>query len=632
MHWPTVTVRLAVPLVLLTLVAAACSTPSSVAPSDPARSAGDPQPPREVESLGAPDATPDPPAPPCRRDQLEQQAVVELTDHDVRAAAAQIATRTHRCAPTVVIAAIDGGWSAALAVPVALAQDAPLLLADPQNPSRVVDVLDGLEAERVVTVGMQHSGFGRPGTALMAPADRIGGATSAGAPRSGTAASAVEALEAAPRLALTVAAHLGVRRFLAVPVGDERARAAALSRADATTALLPVPDDGHMLARLAEALPPDARVHVLATGQDAAASLAGQLLAVGIDAERIDGSMWPEAEATTWLVDPRQADAAAVAAVAAIGRGDSVLPIDGSDLRTGREDTSRLRDADLERAVLVGKVTDDASWQLPLVLDGPTLPGGGFRLFEARRLVALYGHPRNQVVGALGEQDLDQAIDRLRDTAEPYSSDGVQVLPALEIVATLASSEPGPRGEFSRRSDPDVLAPWIERAAREELYVLLDLQPGRSDFLEQAREYEQLLREPHVGLALDPEWRLAPGERHHDHVGAVEADEVQRVVDWLADLTREAGLPEKLLVLHQFQPSMLPDRDTIEVPAELAVVVHMDGQGPLHDKFDSYASITAGAEDRWLWGWRNAYDQDDPVATAQQVLDLEPTPVLVTYE
>jgi hypothetical protein len=277
-------------------------------------------------------------------------------------------------------------------------------------------------------------------------------------------------------------------------------------------------------------------------------------------------------------------------------------------------------------------VTDDASWQLPLVLDGPTLPGGGFRLFEARRLVALYGHPRNQVVGALGEQDLDQAIDRLRDTAEPYSSDGVQVLPALEIVATLASSEPGPRGEFSRRSDPDVLAPWIERAAREELYVLLDLQPGRSDFLEQAREYEQLLREPHVGLALDPEWRLAPGERHHDHVGAVEADEVQRVVDWLADLTREAGLPEKLLVLHQFQPSMLPDRDTIEVPAELAVVVHMDGQGPLDDKFDSYASITAGAEDRWLWGWRNAYDQDEPVATAQQVLDLEPTPVLVTYE
>ena len=40
------------------------------------------------------------------------------------------------------------------------------------------------------------------------------------------------------------------------------------------------------------------------------------------------------------------------------------------------------------------------------------------------------------------------------------------------------------------------------------MYVVLDLQPGRSNFLDQAKLYEPLLRLPHVGLALDPEWRL----------------------------------------------------------------------------------------------------------------------------
>jgi hypothetical protein len=177
-----------------------------------------------------------------------------------------------------------------------------------------------------------------------------------------------------------------------------------------------------------------------------------------------------------------------------------------------------------------------------------------------------------------------------------------------------------------------VLRPWIDRAAEEGIYVFLDLQPGRTDFLTQAQEYEELLREPHVGLALDPEWRLAPDEVHLQQIGSVAAAEVQEVADWLAALTRENRLPEKLLVLHQFRFSMLPDRDTILAPPELAVVVHMDGQGTLDQKYDTYAAITGGVEDRWRWGWKNFYDEDSPTATPSQVLELDPLPVLVTYQ
>jgi hypothetical protein len=282
--------------------------------------------------------------------------------------------------------------------------------------------------------------------------------------------------------------------------------------------------------------------------------------------------------------------------------------------------------------VVTGEVTPEADWQLEVVLNAPELPGGGFTLFEGRRMVALYGSPETPVLGAMGEQSLDETIPRLLEVAEPYGADGMEILPAFEMIATIASANPEETDDYSRRTPIDVIRPWVDRAAEEDIYVILDLQPGRTDFLTQAKEYEELLLEPHVGLALDPEWRLEPHQVHLQQIGSVEAEEVQEVADWLAELTRENHLPEKLLILHQFRFSMLPDRDTIVAPPELAVVVHMDGQGPLGSKYETYDAITAGVEDRWLWGWKNFYDEDDPTPTPEQVLELDPLPVFVSYQ
>ena len=56
-------------------------------------------------------------------------------------------------------------------------------------------------------------------------------------------------------------------------------------------------------------------------------------------------------------------------------------------------------------------------------------------------------------------------------------------------------------------------ARWaVEAAAEHGVYVVLDLQPGRQDFLSQAQQYQELLELPNVGLALDPEWRLGPDQ------------------------------------------------------------------------------------------------------------------------
>ena len=59
-----------------------------------------------------------------------------------------------------------------------------------------------------------------------------------------------------------------------------------------------------------------------------------------------------------------------------------------------------------------------------------------------------------------------------------------------------------------------------------------------------AQHYEDLLKRPNVGLALDPEWNLQPGEQPLQRVGHAEAAEINEVSDWLAQLVRDNDLPQ----------------------------------------------------------------------------------------
>lgn len=282
---------------------------------------------------------------------------------------------------------------------------------------------------------------------------------------------------------------------------------------------------------------------------------------------------------------------------------------------------------------LVGPMPEDADWQLAVLANGQQLPGGGYVLFPSRRIVAMYGHTNTSVLGVLGEQGPAEGVERARRIAEGYDADGIPVITAFEIITTLASSAPGSDNNYSLRTAIADLKPWIDAAEYAGMYVILDLQPGRGDFLTQAKEYEELLLAPHVGLALDPEWRLEPHQFHLRQVGSVKAGEVNQVVDWLAQLVRENNLPQKLLMVHQFSHEMIADRSEIRTTPELAVMIHMDGQGRSDLKFNTYAEITRGAlENGWWWGWKNFYDEDFPTLTAEQTLTVRPVPYVVSYQ
>ena len=278
---------------------------------------------------------------------------------------------------------------------------------------------------------------------------------------------------------------------------------------------------------------------------------------------------------------------------------------------------------------------EDAAWQLEVIRRGHQIPGGGLLMFESgfdRRLVALYGHPSTSGLGVLGEQGPARGVERLRSIADGYGADGSVVLPTFEIIATVASADAG-GGAYSAMTARDAIRPWIETAAANDMYVVLDLQSGRTDFLTQAKVYEEFLRLPHVGLALDPEWRLKPHQVHLEQVGTVDAAEINQVVAWLAGIVREDALPQKLLIVHQFKYSMITNRGQIETPPELAVLIQMDGQGSMRAKYATWDALTSEPDaDHFHWGWKNFYNKDHPNATTEQVLELTPTPEFVSFQ
>jgi hypothetical protein len=265
---------------------------------------------------------------------------------------------------------------------------------------------------------------------------------------------------------------------------------------------------------------------------------------------------------------------------------------------------------------------------------GVELAGGGQLVFPGRRMVALYGHPGNSTLGVLGEQGVDATIARAKQVAAAYSGlVSEPVIPAFDLIATVASSGAGSDGNYSNETSVAFLKPWVDAAKANGVYVMLDLQPGRTDFLTQAKLYAALLQEPNVGLALDPEWRLKPDQVHLRQIGSVGVDEINATGAWLEDLTRSHHLPQKVFMVHQFRTDMIQGRERLQASYDdLRVVIHADGFGSPGEKKSTWSTLHISPPANVLWGWKNFYDEDKPTFTPAQTMAEQPAPVFVSYQ
>jgi hypothetical protein len=321
----------------------------------------------------------------------------------------------------------------------------------------------------------------------------------------------------------------------------------------------------------------------------------------------------------------------------ALAAGAQPVSVTGDDPRADRAAIGALTAARPREVLAIGAAFGPArrlAARVAVATTGVQLPGGGQVLFPMRRLLALYGYPGTPQLGALGEQGLAASIARIRGIASSYQRlSRVPVVPAFEIISTVAQANPGSDGSYSYETKPGTVRPWVRRATKAGMYVVLDLQPGRASLLAQARRYRSLLSLPNVGLALDPEWKLQPGELPLRQIGSVSAAEINEVIAWLARLTARDRLPQKLLVLHQFRLSMITDEKALDTRHDdLAIVIHMDGQGTPADKLQTWRAVTVAAPAGVFFGWKNFYTKDDPTLSPLQTMANTPQPVMISYQ
>jgi len=392
-----------------------------------------------------------------------------------------------------------------------------------------------------------------------------------------------------------------------------------------------------------------AAIKALHPGAVLAVGLASHVLAADLPGVRVVGkaSALPDTTAAApmrnvaVLVHPGRSAGASALAIAATATGEAagarVIDVPGYDPRAYPAVISALAAARPSRVVGVGGRFGSAGLlaaRVAVAETGTQLPGGGQVLFPMRRIVALYGSPGTPALGALGQQGLSASIARAKAVAAQYSAlVKVPVIPAFEIIATVAQASPGPSRTYSYMSSVAALRPWVRAATRAGMYVTLDLQPGRANLLAQAEKYRSLLKLPDVGLALDPEWKLQPGELPLRQIGSVSIAEVNSVVAWLARLTAQYHLPQKLLELHEFRLSMIQNIGQLDVRHDdLAIVINMDGQGAPSTKQQTWQAVVANAPKGVFFGWKDFFVKDTPMLGPRRTIKRTPQPMLISYQ
>lgn len=246
-------------------------------------------------------------------------------------------------------------------------------------------------------------------------------------------------------------------------------------------------------------------------------------------------------------------------------------------------------------------------------------------------LVAFYGSPTGPGLGILGNLPREQMHAQLLTTVADFIPlmPGRIVLPTYHMIVSVATQNPP---YYHNNVDLALIEEWVQVAEGGETAVILDIQPGHGDIIQQVGRIRHLLYHPHVHLALDPEYAMQPGQVPLVNVGSIDATTINAVQADLNQIAQEIG-HNRVLILHQFADSMLPDKANIQTFPHVELVIDGDGVGSAAAKIRNYTQYAT--EPAFHYGGFKLYprDGDFPLLTPAEIMSqLAPPPVLVIYQ
>jgi hypothetical protein len=266
----------------------------------------------------------------------------------------------------------------------------------------------------------------------------------------------------------------------------------------------------------------------------------------------------------------------------------------------------------------------------PQSLSGSILPG--------KRIVAYYGNPLSKRMGVLGEYPKDEMLRRFKSEVDKWgkADPAHPVQPALHLIAVVAQGKPGPAGKY-RMVMPDKIVNDVYGWAKEAHAILfIDIQTGQDDIRALLPQFEWILKNPDVHLAIDPEFNLIrSGKTPGTKIGTFDAVDLNYASAFLQGLVKKYNLPPKVFIVHRFTKNMVTNANRIALHPEVQVIMNMDGWGAPPLKRNTYKEYVV-REPVQFAGFKLFYHNDtkkgDRLLQPADLLRLRPTPIYIQYQ
>jgi len=261
-------------------------------------------------------------------------------------------------------------------------------------------------------------------------------------------------------------------------------------------------------------------------------------------------------------------------------------------------------------------------------------------------IVALYGRPHVKTLGTLGQQSLEQTIQKAKAKAKLYEKalgNGKNVTPGFDLIYEMATSSPGKNGKYVITLNHDTLLEYIKAAQKNGIVVFVDVQLGKKSPAEAVKPLLKYLKYDNVQIAVDPEFSVdnltvRPGKK----IGSITGTQINKVQNLMRDYIKANGIKDdKILLVHMFTEHMVTDKKAIRYTDRVHLVMHLDGHGSPALKIKTYNGLYTDARaSKVVGGFKVFYKQDKPMMTPKQVLGLEPVsnrkvkdmPKIITYQ
>ena len=267
----------------------------------------------------------------------------------------------------------------------------------------------------------------------------------------------------------------------------------------------------------------------------------------------------------------------------------------------------------------------------------PQLPRGGREIFPAHRLVGFCGTPGAKALGRL-LGNLGARAKEIETFGEQYQTDRA-ALPVFELIAVVTTGLPGLDGKNRRRVPDNVVDDYLQAARSARALLLLNIQPGHSDFLTEVKHFESYLqrarRRPRarsrVGDESEDERRARQDVRLHDRPTTL-----NEVAEYLSTIVARERLAREGPRLSPSESVGVQERHGGQAHDGVVIIKSVDGLGPGGTKIKTYDAMVKAMPTCVHPGFKFFFDEDTAgghrLMKPDEVSALTPEPEYVMYE